>query len=119
MISQEDRVLEVVKEWIMNSDIEGNEYLITKDIMVAFTAEDELQHGTCVTNCPTCGWQGRENTTAERVYLDNFMCAFCNRFQLDTSDWNMDEFLDDWLTAEDKKVFIATENFTAEDEHES
>ena len=30
--------------------------------------EDEIQHGTCVTNCPTCGWQGRENTEPEDKY---------------------------------------------------
>jgi len=31
---------------------------------IDYTPEDEpsrIEHGTCVTNCPTCGWQGREN----------------------------------------------------------
>ena len=33
-------------------------------------------------------------------YLDNFMCAFCNHFRLDTSNWDMTAFLDDWLDKE-------------------
>jgi hypothetical protein len=32
-------------------------------LMAKDTAEDELQRGACVTNCPDCGWQGRENET--------------------------------------------------------
>ena len=35
-----------------------------EETLNAHTPEDEpsrIEHGTCVTNCPTCGWQGREN----------------------------------------------------------
>ena len=35
-------------------------------------------------------------------YLDNFMCAFCNHFQIDASDFDMTAFLKDWLQQEDK-----------------
>lgn len=42
-----------------------------------------------------------------RNYLDNFMCAFCNHFGLDTGDWDMDTFLDDWLTTQGgEKPFV-------------
>jgi hypothetical protein len=37
-----------------------------------------------------------------RWYLDNFMCAFCTHFGIDTSDWDMTSFLDDWLDKEGK-----------------
>ena len=36
----------------------------------------------------------------DKVYLDNFMCAFCNHFAIDTSDMNLTEFLEDWLDTE-------------------
>lgn len=38
-----------------------------------------------------------KRTADDRWVLDNFMCAFCNHFNLDTSDWNMTAFLEDWL----------------------
>ena len=37
---------------------------VKEKIYKALTAntEEEMQYGTCVSNCPNCGWQGKENT---------------------------------------------------------
>ena len=42
----------------------------------------------------------QQQAEPDEVYLDNFMCAFCNHFQIDASDFNMTAFLTDWLDAE-------------------
>jgi len=58
---------------------------------IANTAEDE-----CNTLDKTEGTTHNTEPEDER-YLDNFMCAFCNHFQIDTSDLDMTSFLNDWL----------------------
>lgn len=93
-------VIEIVRShW---SDAESSYFLdmIKNDLGAFLTA----QEGECVwcdppewKECPFCGKDSAAQEGESRIYLDNFMCAFCNHFGLDASDWDMDTFLDDWL----------------------
>ena len=118
-LTAEQRVWRVIEDWIEGYEMRAcvTEFMqnqLVKDILTAHTElEDEClcvsegKHLLIVRDCPIHIMPEDCNTEPEdegsEHYLDNFMCAFCNWFQIDASDFDMDAFLKDWLQQDGKK----------------